>query len=546
MCGLKVLVDASQAASDDYLCPRCAPAGGPPSPKPSGGGGRRASVKVTCPYCGASFSGSIPSRPAKGGCPVCQKELILLPDGTIQAAATFNLAAWQKSREAKKPEAPPAPAPAVDTHTGSTIRDSGGPASAPSPDEDIALPAGIGGETMLGMGGATSMPSPETTPEIDEPAPEPASKVEETPEPALPEGSDLGGETILDMGGPPAAEETPATIEEEELAEEEPAEKDLLSEVMPGMDRPPSEESPVEPPPPPPPLPEPREEEEPVLPGGESEEPPPEDSEPRETIKEEQAPATMTSLPGDLGGTTMLGIGGSTDVEPPLPEPIPTIEEPTPEAVPILAQDVGEEPEPAPQPIVPEEPTGPKPYVYGPIARKPRQPVPPPPPPAPSAPTRPMSSGPLPPPPPPASGAAPLLGSDFRIASAPPEPKPPSIDRPHEGSRPTGKSTPISQVGISYPRPSLTKVLMAWLLLLLPAAVGMMAHTLRKEETVDKLLKTFSNEALKGFNYVDGEIKKATTKPAEAPPAPPAPPPPPAQPPRPAPPAPPPPPEKEP
>lgn len=512
-CGLKVLVDASQAASDDYTCPRCAPAAAAPAPKASGGG-RRASVKVTCPYCGAAFSGSVPSRPAKGGCPVCQKELVLLPDGTIQAAATFNLGAWQKSREGRKPESPPAPAPVDESRGGSTILDVGGPpARSPSAadDLDMAIPGGLGGETMLGMGGHAPPSAPELPPEIDEtPPPPPAPEAREEPEPALPMGGDeLGGETILDMGGPPPGEEPPPTIEEK------PEEQDLLSEAMPGMDRPPSAETPVEPPPPPPPLPEPMEEAEPVLPSGEPEESPPEDPEPRTTIKEEQAPATMTSLPGDLGGTTMLGIGGSSDAEPPMPEPIPTIEEPTPEAVPILAQDLGDDSSP-PQPIVPEESAEPKPYVYGPISRKPRAPVPPPPPPA-AAPVRSMASTPLSPPPPPSSNAPPLLGSDFRIASAPPESKPPSIDRPPEGSRPTGKGGPASEVRVRYPRASFSRTMVAWLILLLPVAIGMTAHTMRKDERVDKVLKTFSNEALKGFKYVDEEIKKAITKPADSP-----------------------------
>ena len=517
-CGLKVLVDASQGASDDYTCPRCAPAAAAPAPKPSGGG-RRSSVKVTCPYCGAAFSGSVPSRPAKGGCPVCQKELVLLPDGTIQAAATFNLGAWQKTREPKKSGA--SPAPVEEARGGSTILDVGGPPARPpsaADDLDMAIPGGLGGETMLGMGGHGPASPPELPPDIDEPPPPPpAPEAREEPEPALPTGGDeLGGETILDMGGPPPGEEPPPTIEEK------PEEQDLLSEAMPGMDRPPSAETPVELPPPPPPLPEPKEEAEPVLPSGEPEEPPPEDPEPRETIKEEQAPATMTSLPGDLGGTTMLGIGGSGD-EPQMPEPIPTIEEPTPEAVPILAKDLGDDP--SPTPIVPDDPDEPKPYVYGPISRKPRAPVPPPPPPSPAAaPVRSMASMPLSPPPPPSSIGPPLLGSDFRIASAPPEPKPPSIDRPHEGSRPT-KAGPASEVRVRYPRPSFARTMVAWLILLLPVAVGMMAHTMRKDERVDKVLKTFSNEALRGFKYVDGEIQKAIKKQADTPPAPPAPPP---------------------
>src|SRR5688572_27050955 len=152
-CGLKVLVDAATAASDEYLCPRCAPDAKPstaPSSKPSAPSGKRASVKVTCPYCGASFSGSKPSRPAKGGCPVCQKELVLLPDGTIQAAATFNLSSWQKEKKAAS-NPPSAPAPAMD-----------------APVEMPSAPDPLGGSTILDMGGPPGG-APPAPPSLDDP-----------------------------------------------------------------------------------------------------------------------------------------------------------------------------------------------------------------------------------------------------------------------------------------------------------------------------------------------------------------------------------------
>src|SRR5688572_7105425 len=324
-CGLKVLVDAATAASDEYLCPRCAPDAKPstaPSSKPSAPSGKRASVKVTCPYCGASFSGSKPSRPAKGGCPVCQKELILLPDGTIQAAATFNMAAWQK--EKKSASNPPAPAPAAPENTiempagadplgGATILDMGGPGGGPPPpapispapsieDQTMALPGGLGGETMLGMGhDIPSAPSP--APTIDEP--EPPRDEEATLPP------DLGGATILDMG-PRAVDLPPPEIDEPQ------PEPDLLSETMPGMDRPPAEESQVEPPIPPP-IPEPPavEEEPPVdVTEGptvrESDFPPAEEPAPTPEPEPEPDPASIESapeIPVDLGGQTILGLG---------------------------------------------------------------------------------------------------------------------------------------------------------------------------------------------------------------------------------------------
>ncbi|HEX7896303.1 MAG TPA: hypothetical protein VF950_00890 [Planctomycetota bacterium] len=122
-CSLKVLIDESQAGVSPFYCQRCTAAlksdggGAEPAPSPAA---RRASsprltpvpapaavavaappsagkstVKVFCPYCKASFNGKIPSKPARGSCPLCQKDLILLPNGDIKPAADFDLAKWQ-------------------------------------------------------------------------------------------------------------------------------------------------------------------------------------------------------------------------------------------------------------------------------------------------------------------------------------------------------------------------------------------------------------------------------------------------------------------
>ncbi|HEY3226431.1 MAG TPA: hypothetical protein VGK61_05510 [Planctomycetota bacterium] len=541
-CGLKVLVDASQAASDTYLCPRCvSEAKGPAAaPKPAASA-KRSSVKLLCPYCGASFSGSIPSRPAKGGCPVCQKELVLLPDGTIQAAASFNLNAWQKQREAKKAESTPPAAPAEampassDPIGGSTILDMGGPpaaaASLPTLEEGpMEFPGGLGGETMLGMGGQAAAPAPRPT--IDEPADEPGPPPSPPPEeparsydePEPPPPDDLGGETILDSDGPRAVELPEPSLEDKSQ------DQDLLRETMPGMDRPPAAETPV-PPPTTPPIPE--EEAAPTLESDEAAEPtvrdseyaPPVDPEPPSPPmeeppageSEEASSESSPELPGDMGGSTMLGIGGSDDMAPPRPEPIPTIEEPTPEAVPILAKDVAPIDMPTPEGPEPPadadsaEPEEAKPYVYGPIARVPRK-VPgsmgPPPPPA-TVPRPQAQSGPLTPPPPPPTTSNPVLGSDFRIATAPPPPKTPLS----EAAKAAGVKT--SQVQMPPARPNLFRVVLAWILLLLPLAAGFALYSTRKTSAVEKIIQKLTDEVTPGFRKMDEEIKKAITKPAE-------------------------------
>src|SRR5688572_23852348 len=116
-CGLKVLIDESQTTANPFYCQRCtssmktdtaslpkeeaaaAPAPAPAAPKKDTSMSLKpASVKVKCPYCDATFNGRIPQKPAKGACPICQKELILLPNGDIQAATQFDLAAWQQRK----------------------------------------------------------------------------------------------------------------------------------------------------------------------------------------------------------------------------------------------------------------------------------------------------------------------------------------------------------------------------------------------------------------------------------------------------------------
>lgn len=124
-CGLKVLVDESQTASATFYCQRCtialknqqaqaapaAPAESPPPASPIAPPPKPATVRVLCPYCKASFNGRVPQRPARGACPVCQKDLILLPTGEIRPAAGFDLAKWQQEQKRAPTRTSPAPAP---------------------------------------------------------------------------------------------------------------------------------------------------------------------------------------------------------------------------------------------------------------------------------------------------------------------------------------------------------------------------------------------------------------------------------------------------
>ncbi|MBI3856413.1 MAG: hypothetical protein HY293_12060 [Planctomycetes bacterium] len=132
-CGLKVLIDESQAGTNPFYCQRCttamkgqenAAAAPPavsarnPTPSPvvsraepaaataSPGAAKAATVRVLCPYCKASFNGRVPQKPARGSCPVCQKELILLPNGDIKPAAGFDLTQYQGDGGGGKPPEP--------------------------------------------------------------------------------------------------------------------------------------------------------------------------------------------------------------------------------------------------------------------------------------------------------------------------------------------------------------------------------------------------------------------------------------------------------
>lgn len=254
-CGLKVLVTESQVAAANFLCQRCSGSSTPAAPPKPAGGSTRSAVKVNCPFCKATFSGSIPSKPAKGSCPVCRKDLILLPDGTIQPAAAFDLAKWQASKKpaapsaveaafpepaklpasnddqtlmtpgklnlgdqtmlgmgdigggpARRPGAPAKPAPAEDIESMPVVDhtmlgmggDLGGPrkpAGSPPPElESLQVPSGLGDHTMLGMGDV-GMPK---LPNL------PGSEIESMPVPG-----GMGDHTMLGMGGAPEVESIP-------------------------------------------------------------------------------------------------------------------------------------------------------------------------------------------------------------------------------------------------------------------------------------------------------------------------------------------------
>lgn len=220
-CGLKVLIDESQAGTNPFYCQRCttamkgqeagAPAPGPitpvknptPSPvamanrsdpaAPSVGAAKPATVRVLCPYCKASFNGRVPQKPARGSCPVCQKELILLPNGDIKPAAGFDLSQYQTEGAGGKPAAAPEvePEPEVPKESGTRLlvkkyaADPAGGRSEPPPaparpaarrgdsapqdtdgnDEPAALPGWL--DDSAGGAGAPVKPQAETDMGID-------------------------------------------------------------------------------------------------------------------------------------------------------------------------------------------------------------------------------------------------------------------------------------------------------------------------------------------------------------------------------------------
>ena len=76
--------------------------------------------KLSCPLCTGTFTGRLPARPARGGCPVCKKDLVLLPDGKIQTGKDFDSGAGTDSDTA--PEGNLAsPGEPVQTGTGKSL-----------------------------------------------------------------------------------------------------------------------------------------------------------------------------------------------------------------------------------------------------------------------------------------------------------------------------------------------------------------------------------------------------------------------------------------
>ncbi len=59
--------------------------------------------KLICPICRGAFTGRLPARAAKGACPLCKKELVLLPDGKIQAGMDFRAVPAPVSEEEIEP-----------------------------------------------------------------------------------------------------------------------------------------------------------------------------------------------------------------------------------------------------------------------------------------------------------------------------------------------------------------------------------------------------------------------------------------------------------
>ena len=68
-----------------------------------------AKVKIICPSCGGSFKGRLPAKPARGTCPRCQKDLVLLPTGAVDTETKFR----KKKEEDDKPTARAVPAGAT-------------------------------------------------------------------------------------------------------------------------------------------------------------------------------------------------------------------------------------------------------------------------------------------------------------------------------------------------------------------------------------------------------------------------------------------------
>jgi hypothetical protein len=255
-CGLKVLIDESQAGTNPFYCQRCTTAmkgqeSAAPPAAPKGlsapaalssrsdpaapsvpGAAKAATVRVLCPYCKASFNGRVPQKPARGSCPVCQKELILLPNGDIKPAAGFDLGQWQnEGGGAKAPEPAVAAAPEVrESNTRLLVKKYAAepPPAAPAPrpaakveepvsaaaDTDAAEDAGAlpGWLDDSAQGGAPVKPQPETDVAIDvveppkpEPEPPPIRAPEPTPGPLRARSPIVAKQPTISPGRPPTA-----------------------------------------------------------------------------------------------------------------------------------------------------------------------------------------------------------------------------------------------------------------------------------------------------------------------------------------------------
>jgi endogenous inhibitor of DNA gyrase (YacG/DUF329 family) len=263
-CGLKVLIDESQSAVNPFYCQRCtaaikqpaeeAPAAAEPSPAappelaaasaprnatpvpaPSavGAPARSSTVKVLCPYCKASFNGRIPQKPARGACPVCQKELILLPNGDIRPAAGFDVSRWQEEIKAPPP-APPKPEP--EPVLGKVAE----PTPVPLAGLSKMTEKESGTKLLIKKYAAPGGPPPAAPPKR-EPTPPPVPEPEPEPAPASPPAELPNWLDEAAPAAPPAPKKKPAiTINPPEPAEvaRDPGATELSDEPPPPLEAP--------------------------------------------------------------------------------------------------------------------------------------------------------------------------------------------------------------------------------------------------------------------------------------------------------------------
>jgi hypothetical protein len=296
-CGLKVLIDESQAGANPFYCQRCttamkssdqpepaasgntpvrrdvpqavsAPAAShAPSPShsagPTGPGPSRATVKVLCPYCKASFNGRVPQKPARGACPVCQKELILLPNGDIRPSSGFDVSRWQEEvKTAPPPEPEPEPVhadgppPVPERQSGTRLLIKKYAAEPPSSPAPVAAKADTGTRIL-------SRKQAEPTPVPLAKSSEPQELQAELPDwlddkkPAKPATDELirSKEQERDPARTEADEEMPVEAAEEPPRMEEPPPQPVKPRIL--IKPPGARAAAAPPPPPPPPSPEP-------------------------------------------------------------------------------------------------------------------------------------------------------------------------------------------------------------------------------------------------------------------------------------------------